>query len=120
VEGDEAESGPGRVASEQRMEGALDDAREHGDLEAAEDEEMYESGRDQGGLEVGRGALADAENHAEQNGRVGSGHGVIDSGGDPRGEQWGDGRESSLRACHLEAGGLELEIDIALGQVCAA
>ena len=70
VERDQAKRRPGRLASQDRRERALDDAREHGDLEPAEHEQVDQPGCDERFLQVGRNSLPDSQHDAEQHGRV--------------------------------------------------
>jgi hypothetical protein len=48
------------VPAKQRLQRALNDAREYGHLEAAQDEEMYQAGCYKRVLKVGRDASPDA------------------------------------------------------------
>src|SRR6266702_5501611 len=78
IDADETEGRPHRMTAKKRPESALDDASENRDLEPAEDEQVDQAGCDQCLLELGRDSVADAKDHAQENGGVWSRQGSIE------------------------------------------
>ena len=84
------------MAPENGPQGALDDAGENGDLQAAEHEQVDETSRDQRLFQPGRNAFANAEHDSEEHRGVRRGNRRVQRGGVPRAQPTGDCSEAAL------------------------
>ena len=81
---------------------------------------MHEPGGDEGVLQCGRDALADSEHDAQEHSGVWRGHRIIERCRVALAQPRGKGRQAGSVGQNVEAGGLELEVNLALGKVGAA
>ena len=120
IERDQPQRRPGGEASEEWPKRSLHDAGEDSDLEAAEDQKVNEPSRDERVLQVGRDALADAEHDSQKHGCVRRRHCLVQRGRVVRAQPGWKAGQTGSGADHVKAGGLDLQVDLPLREVCAA
>ncbi len=108
IDSDEAQCGPGRITPQDGAQGALNDARENRDLEAAEDEQMDESGGDERLLKLRWYPVADTKHDSQQHSGVGRGQRRVEGGCVASAEPCRQRRKSGRRVGHIDAGRIQL------------